>query len=223
MKKFFLLLMLALVFMLGGCGQDNLAILQKNSVESRDAYFVSQDKDNLFTLVSGKREDPYQTDGVVEKLVDFALFSFEPAKVPTYTTLHYFVVIDNIEYEGDLEKSDYSSGYVVDLEIYVPQTATVSARVFKDDFEAQANLVCVSKDFATSQTDAIKIAYNALKGQIDDHISKDTLCGEVYVKIWKDFSSEQSEYYWYVGFACKEQTYGVLINASTGKVVSIKK
>lgn len=223
MKKFFLLPMLALVLMLGGCGQDNLKILQKNIVESRDSYFVSQDKDNLFTLVSGRREDPYQTDGVVEKLVDFALLSFEPAKSLPYTSLHYFVVVDNIEYEGDIEKSDYSTGYVVDLEIYVPQTATVSVRVFKDDFEAQANLVCVSKDFATNQSEAIKIAYNSLKNQFDSHISKGELCGEVYIKIWKDFSSEQSEYYWYIGFACKDQTYGVLISASTGKIMSIKK
>ena len=223
MKKFFLLSVLALALTLGGCGQDNIAIIQKKIVESRDTYFVSQDKENLFTLVSGKREDPYQTDGVVGDLVDFALLSFEPATALSYTSLNYFIVIDNIEYEGEIEKSDFSSGYVVDIEKSVPQTATVSVRIFKDNFEAQSNLTCVSKDFTINQIDAIKIAYNALKSQFDANISKGALCGEVYVKIWKDFSSDKCEYFWYVGFACKEQTYGALISTSTGKVLSIKK
>ena len=222
MKKFFLFLLLSSSLLFAGCGADNLSIIKNNIVEHRDSYYIYQNDEHLITFVSGMREEPYFADGVVEEMVEFGILTFTPAKKINYESLNYFIVIDNIEFEGLLEKSDFNSGFVVDIEKRVDQNSTISVRVFEDDIEAQGTLECVSKDFKISQSQAIETAYSALSSNIKQFIDKDKFSGEVYIKIWKDFSSA-SEYFWYVGVVCESHTFGVLISANTGEILSIKK
>ena len=222
MKKFFLFCLIGLAFVMSGCATNNLSLIQSKIVEKRDAYFVHQDKDAVVSLVTGTREEPYESDGIKGEMVDFAILSFIPSHKLNYATLNYFVLINNIEYEGQLERSDFSAGYVVDLEVLVDSSAIVSVRVFEDDVQIQANLQCVSNDFAVSQSKALEIAMQELSSSLKKYISKKQFSGEIYIKIWKDFSSN-SEYFWYVGAVCKNDTFGVLISTATGDVLSVKK
>lgn len=222
MKKFFLLLILSTTLVFAGCGADNLSIVKQNIVEHRDAYYIHQTDEHIITYVAGMREEPYYADGVVGEMVEFGILTFTPAKTLNYESLNYFVVIDNIEYEGLLEKSDFQKGFVVDLEKCVDNNSTISVRVFEDDVEVQGTLKCASKDFAITQDTALQTAYSTLSTQIKSHINKSKFGGEVYIKIWKDFSSE-ADYFWYIGIVCESETLGVLISTQTGEVLSVKK
>ena len=222
MKKFFLLLVLSCTIIIGGCGTDKLDIIKHNIVEHRDSYYIHQTDEHIITYISGMREDPYYADGNVGELVEFGILTFTPSKTLNYESLNYFVVIDNIEYEGLLEKSDFQKGFVVDIEKCVDNNSTISVRIFEDDIEVQGTLKCASKNFSITQSQALEIAYSTLDSSVKKYITKKQFNGEIYIKIWKDFSSE-SEYFWYIGFVCENDTFGVLISTESGEVMSVKK
>ena len=95
--------------------------------------FVANDDIYTVTLSSGKREQNYSLDGVVNPLVDFAVLTIarnnsNPLANDNYS---YTITINDQVLSGNLIKSPSDNSYSVDLKINVPDDAIVNAKISK--------------------------------------------------------------------------------------------
>jgi len=225
-KKLTIFLMLIVsVFSLVACGKSEIN-LNQNLIEERNSLFTANDEIYTVTLSSGKREQDYALDGVVNPLVDFAVLTLSrnnsnPLANDTYS---YTISINENVYSGELIKSPTDNSYSVDLEICIPADAVINAKIDFTGYRFDKNLENVSNNFNIDKNKAIEIATNELKTELQNLISTKNNSFEVVMKLLKDHSdSELKTYYWYIGIvATNGETLGILIDTNTGDIIAKK-
>lgn len=226
MKKFLCAISLSLVaIMFVGCGKEEKAVdsINNHIIERRNNLFVGSDDDFYATFVSGEREDPYALDGVVGELVPFGIvtLSRNDNKELKSDEYNFVLTIGEEQKTGKLEKSPYDNTYSADIGTSVSDDAEIKLEVSVDGQKFEQVLFNESKNFKTSQEEAIQIAGRELANEIIALLEDGGV--EAMIKILKDYSGETNRYFWYVGVVSNNgDAYGVLIDTMTGQVVSKK-
>lgn len=226
MKKFLCALSLILVAVyFVGCGKEQKAVdtINNHIIELRNNLFVGGDEKYYATFVTGEREDPYALDGKVNERVPFGIVTLSSTKnLPLDNDNYAFVLtINGEEKTGKLEKSPYDNTYSADVGVSVEDNAEIKLKVNIGADNFDQTLYNESKNFKISQKEAIAIAGKELANEIDTLLQGGNV--EAMVKILKDYSGETNRYFWYVGIVSNDgNAYGVLIDTSTGEIVSKK-
>lgn len=227
MKKKFLLFGIALscVFLLSACATKKELDLNNYIIEQRDNLYVAMDDLYSATLSSGLREENYSFDGAITNKVPFAILTFSkldnlPLANDTYS---YTITIGEEQLTGSLEKSQLDNTYSVDLEKEIANDAVINLQIKFTGYNFNKEMENISSSFQVDCPTAIKIATKELKNEIKNTLNENNKI-EVVTKILKDYSSsEVKAYYWYIGVvATSGETFGILIDSSTGNIIAKK-
>ncbi len=209
---------------LTACNLNKSSDLSQYLIEERQNLFTANDNLYTATLSTGLREDNYALDGVVNEKVDFAILSFyknnnDPMANDTYS---YTVTVGENIYTGQLQKSTSDNSYIADLGEKLDLTQNISTEIKFTGYNFNQEMCNTSNSFNVDNATAIKIANKELKSKIQS-VNKSANIESV-LKILKDYSSsEVKNYYWYVGAVSTEgDSFGILIDASTGEVIAKK-
>lgn len=226
MKKKILLLLLLLVSILplAACGKTSID-LNDYLIEERNHLFTANDDLYNVTLSTGMREVDYNLDGVVGEKVDFGVLTFSrndsnPLSNDQYS---YVVKINEESLSGKLEKNPVNNSYVVDLEISIPEDASVAVQINFTGYTFKETLTNTSNDFTVDSAKALTIANKELKTELENITTNNSKI-EVVMKILKDSSNtELNNYFWYIGVVSTTgDTLGILIDANTSEVIAKK-
>lgn len=210
-----------------GCGNTEKAKTDFNShlIEVRNNLFVGQDDVFYASVCTGQREKEYALDGVVNELTPFGIVTISRLDNNSLNkdAYNFTLVINGENTLGSLEKSPYDNTYSADIEKEIPQDAEIVLQVAIDGINFDKSLENVSKNFTVSKDSAITIACETLKESVKSLSEEAGNSSEAFIKILKDYSGENNKYFWYVGIISPEgKTSGVLIDATTGEIVSKK-
>ena len=226
MKKKFLLAMVIMFCIFGfvGCGKSSFNI-SDYLIEKRDTLFTANDDLYCVTFSTGLREENYNFDGTVNKLIPFGILTIsrldnQPMTNDAYSCI---VEINDQSYSGFLEKGSNNS-YSIDLEVSALCEDNITASVSFTGYTFKQQLQNVNKDFEVDQQTALKIAEKELKQPINNILKNKNVKIEMVAKIMKDHSSaDLKNYYWYVGvISTNGDSLGVLISTTTGEIISKK-
>ncbi len=227
MRKKFITFILLLIsaFSFAACGNAKVD-LNKHLIEKRTTLFTAQDDVYSVSLSGGLREENYALDGHVNNLVNFAVLTLarndsNPLANDTYT---YAVTINETQHTGDLIKNPTNNTYSTDLEIEIPQDATINVKIRCTGYTFNQDLENTSQHFTVDSQKAIEMANKELAENVKNLTSNKNNKIEVVMKLLKDHSdSELKTYYWYVGvISTNGETLGVLLNANTGETIAKK-
>lgn len=227
MKKIICALLLCCSLIFVGCGNSEKKTanyIGNHIIESRNNFYLGQDDNYYATFCSGEREEPYDLDGVVNEKVSFGIITLSRHDNTKLANDEYIftITINGESLSGTLTKSPYDNTYSADIEKSVDDNAEISLDVNINGTAFTQNLYNESKNFKVSQQKAIEIAAKELADSLKN-MSGDNKTAEAVVKILKDYSGETNRYFWYVGLVGFDgKTAGVLIDAQTGELVSVK-
>lgn len=228
MKKIICTLLVCCALVLVGCGsaeKKTADYIGDHIIEVRNNIYMGQDDTMYATFCSGEREEPYDLDGVVNEKVPFGIITLSRHDNCKLSNDEYMftIIINGESSSGTLTKSPYDNTYSADIEKAVDDNAEISLEVDINGKVFSQTLYNESKDFAINQSKAIEIAASELSSALEDMQTSDRKTAEAMIKILKDYSGETNRYFWYVGLIGADgKTAGVLIDAQTGEVVSVK-
>lgn len=225
-KKIIAFALLAVaIFSLTACGKSKIN-LGNYLIEERNTLFTAHDEIYCVTLSCGKREENYALDGKVNPLVDFAVLTLSRINSgklanDTYT---YTVTVNEQTYNGELTKSETENSYSADLEINIPNNATVNTKISFTGYNFNKDMENASSSFNVDKNKALSIAAKELKDEIKILTKNKNNKIEVVMKLLKDHSNtEVKTFYWYIGIVSTSgETLGILIDATTGNIIAKK-
>lgn len=228
MKKILCVLSIIICgIMFVGCGgnKKNETNFNNHLIEIRNNLFAGQDDQFYATVCTGEREQDYALDGVVNGLVPFGIVTLARLdnEMLSQDEYAFTLVVNGESINGTLEKSPYDNTYSSDIEQVIADDAEISLQVSVDGTDFDQTLSNVSSTFSINKDNAISIACEELKDSVKTLSKEKGNLSEAFIKILKDYSGESNRYYWYVGIISPEgKTSGVLIDASTGDIISKK-
>lgn len=228
MKKVLIILSVLICgIALVGCGNNskNETNFNNHLIEVRNNLFAGQDQIYYATVCTGEREEDYALDGVVNNLVPFGIVTISRLdnEMLNMDEYQFTLVVNGENISGTVEKSPYDNTYSADIEKIIPNDAEITLELNIDGNTFSQPLTNVSETFAVSKDKAISIACEQLKDSIKKLSKEEGNYSEAFVKILKDYSGDSNRYYWYIGIISPEgQTSGVLLDSSTGDVISKK-
>ncbi len=202
MKKclFYFIIALICIFF-AGCTPSYNSLINQNISEQRETLFVATDEYVKCTFMSGLREEPYEINGVSNKLVQFGVFTITVLSVPSeeLSEIAYEATVNGKVYTGILEKSPFEQCvYAGDIGINIRQNATISLFYVINQVGRTINLENKMTDWVVNCAEAKEIASRELKNFISEYVVNNKLNAEIYVKIASDASGTLKPYYWLV-------------------------
>lgn len=225
-KKILCMFVLAFaLFGLGACKSKDIDI-NNYLIEERLNLFVASDETYLVTFSSGRREQNYDLDGKKNDLVDFGVITLSQLdhNKPSITgECNFTLVIDDRVIDGKLLESSQDNTYSVDIGERAENNSIITIQLEFNGTTFSKKLENVTDNFNVDKDAAIKIANSELQEELQN-FKKDNKEFEAVMKIVKDYSSEETqEYYWYVGvISTNGETIGILIDANSGDVIAKK-
>lgn len=202
MKKclFYFIIALICIFF-AGCTPSYNSLINQNISEQRETLFVATDEYVKCIFMSGLREEPYEINGVSNKLVQFGVFTITVLSVPSeeLSEIAYEATVNGKVYTGILEKSPFEQCvYAGDIGINIRQNATISLFYVINQVGRTINLENKMTDWVVNCAEAKEIASRELKNFISEYVVNNKLNAEIYVKIASDASGTLKPYYWLV-------------------------
>lgn len=219
MKKFAFLLLsfcFCFLFVFGGCSNNLLSECQKHISDERQNYFWGESDNFYVSFSSGTRESPYALDGIPNKSVEFGIITISPKKHKATQKLAYELNVNNQKFSGEFEQSPFDDTYASDINKMVDSNATVVVSITDGGTTEQATLECVSKNFNITSQNALEIALEQVKNELQEFSSKQNF--EIHLKIVADINQNVSDKFWLVMFLGEDgKNITVLINPTTGE------
>lgn len=218
MKKISVIVLLALCFVLAGCGSDLKTSLVENLSDIRYNIFVGQDEDVNISLMCGMRENPYAYDGISNKKCEFGIITVQ-TNGQNFESLPYELTVDGAKISGTLEENPFDHTYMIDIEKIISSESAVYITI-----ESLANnmiLTCESCSWEVQYDDAIELGIKELFDSTDMFVEDGRLKAETYLKIIYDQKDSESPYYWYFGIVGENgENIAVILDVHTGAVIT---
>lgn len=225
MKKKILILMLAICSLcLSACGKKDLD-LSNYLIEQRQNLYVAQDEIYTTTFSSGMREENYAFDGIKNNMTEFGIITLSrnDCAAMSNDNYTYSIKINDQTYTGSLQKSEVDNSYSADIQAVAPTDSTITLQILFTGYSFNKEMVNTSSKFTVDNAAALNIANSALKTKIKQLTSDKNNKIEAVMKIVKDSTSSESNYYWYVGIVSTNgDIVGVLVDSTTGEVIAKK-
>lgn len=224
-KKIFVFALLFVgVLCFSACGKSDID-LGNYLIESRETLYTASDELYTVTFSSGTREQGYSLDGVVNEMVPFGVLTItrtdgEPLANDTYS---YTLTMGENSFNGKMEQSS-GTIYYADLEAVPNDGDEITVTINFTGYTFSSPLENATSNFTVDRASAISIANEELQESVQNIMSDSNTKIEVVSKVLKDYStSDTARYYWYIGVVSTNgETLGILIDATTGEIISKK-
>lgn len=222
MKKVWLVAMLAVCLIFGGC-QSKVEKYDASLSERQLAYMDAEKDGDTVTLISGFREDPYTIDGKTEGRADYTVVTFRPKEAPVGASYTYSMHIDSVLYEGNLYKHPFDNSYSFEVATQV-KSDTVAITIeetsgYVVNFDLKSK---ITADMIDSEV-ALEIALIRLKSRVKEMTQDGVINAEIYIRFIENPISPDGGYYWYVAFIPERYTvYAVLIDPITKEICAVR-
>ena len=196
MKKFgVIVLVVCMVFVLGGCNQSMIKVLNSNISEYCEDYYIGETQDYYIELFDGEREEPYYLDGVSEKKQRYCLIVVTPKnEAELKEDMEYCVELNDKTVEGGLNLSPFDNTMSSEMELELGKEDNIFVYIKLDTSTQVSKMNCVSKDFALQWQDVVNTTYEKLSEDVDTLLSTHKSM-ECYVQVINK-SMEIGKYYW---------------------------
>lgn len=225
MKKKICILMFAICCLcLSACNGKDVNI-DNYLIEERQNLYTAQDDLYTASFSSGLREADYSFDGIKNEMVQFGIITISRIDCASMSKDDYVytIKINDQTFTGNLQPSTIDNSYCADIEASAPENATVSLQITFTGYSFNKEMINTSANFTVDKSGAIQIANNALKEDINQLTSNKNTQIEAVMKIVKDSSTEQVNYYWYVGIVSTDgNVLGVLVDTASGEIIAKK-
>lgn len=191
----------------------------KNNMSELSKVLYSGDCQTFFaTLTSGTREEPYLYNGISENKIDFAILNLTFYSNMSEETIPVEIIIDEEHFERTLEKNPYTSNYMVDLEMFVDASATISIMVNNEEI----SLLCTSENFVVNYEHAITIALENLNDELTTRFKDTSFDAECYLKILNNPTQNKNVFFWYFSVRDKSGTVVTIVIDTMSNTVLAK-
>lgn len=200
---------------------EPIKLAKLNVSEKGDCFFVDNTNDNVKLIVSsGTRENPYNLDGVHNKMQAFTLLIFTTT-INNISQPSFVATIDGIEYQGVLEFNPIDSSYVCDLGIKIKNSSLINAVVTINDLEFNFSPSNLNTVWGVDFDEAFDIGLKDMEKTINGLVKDGKFMGECYIKAVTDPTGLLNIYYYYVGIVDIEgNVYSVIVDTKDGKLIT---
>lgn len=178
--------------------------------ERRGGYFTAANDAMTVTAVSGVRETPYETDGVVGALKPYTLITVVPAKFDVDAVYTYSATIGQATYGGTLIVHPFAASFSAELDIEAAESFTVTVMRGVDKTELVLDSLVTADMLAYDK--AIDAAKTELKPRGDY---------EIRARIIKNPLGDDG-LCWHVAFYSADGQCGVLLDPTNAKILAKK-
>lgn len=203
-----------------GCDKNTFKYVKSNMSELTTVYFFGENDNFSCSLFSGERESEYLLNGVSEKSVPFALLSLQLKENAESSIVKISLTVDGQASERELEINTLSGAYMVDLEMQLSGTETISINY--DD--SQVELECLSNNFGIDSGKALEIASRELEDKIVLKKTWTKLNAECYLRILDKNANDYDGTFWcFTVLNVDNENYSVVISTNDGSVLAKSK
>lgn len=221
-KKLMVIAVCAVVFatFFTGCGTSIKTDVINNMADIRYNLFVGQAENVSVNLMCGMRENPYQSDGIAKKNVQFgvitATFKVHPTQI-----VHFALTVGSQTFAGVMEENPYNHTYMVDIEKIVSSEEGVYLTI--ENVAQNMQLIPESKDWTVQYGQALDIGISALEEDLKTLYEKRKFKAECFLKIIFDEAAAENPYYWCFGYTAQNGSKALVIfDVHEGKILSEK-
>lgn len=229
MKKVFIVITLILVVLLTfvACNsetqQEEKSALEKRVSTCHDAVYVGENDDFSADFILGEKEKLIEIDGKVGELTPFATLTVTPRSASLYNnTYTYKIKGEAGERTGDLTKDVVGAAFTAEIE-NAKEIGKVLSLTVSCEGILESEVPLVDKMEGTlPRKEILAIAEREFQDAIKAESDTGNLEREIYVKLVNALSSD-SPYYYYVSFIKSPSDYwALLLDPTTGEVISKK-
>ena len=204
------------------CGCD---IGLKNKVYNNIAeivdFVVVGGGDNLsISLMCGRREMEYKSDGVATELIPYGVLTLY-VDDKDITQVEYVLFVGTIKYQGNMQKNPYDSSWVADIKTSVDKSENIRVDIIIDNTKSSYKLKCVSDEWAVFSKDLIGLLIDDYSDVLKGFVIDGAFEGEVYIKLINEYELHSEHYYYYVSVvARKGGSFNILVSPITKEVLA---
>ena len=197
-----------------GCSVPLEQLVSENVSEYRQNFFFGQNQNFSASFTDGQREEEYIANGKKTKLVDFGVLVVRANK-DIGTKPKFVLKINDKSFEGELEVNPFDRSLVADIEMRVGKDDKIVLTIDGEILELQ-NL---SSTWQINCTKALNIFLEHNRQKISQYQNKDSLDGEIFIKIVADKSNISNIYYFVLFVGKDSNVIANLICVKTGEIV----
>ncbi len=216
---FFLVFMFVLMGLLSGCGYSLDYLLLNNISEVQERVFVGGSKGVHATFIVGYREEEYSKNGISRNSIPFSVLTIASEEKLALNVEDFELTIGENKYLGTLLKNPYTAEYQVDLGSVVSGDSVVVSLTFGDE-QIDIALLPISDGLNYDAYDAIKVVAENKGESFKPYISKNTLSGEVYVKLFGELKRNNKDLSWGITVVTRGgKRLNFVVSADTGELL----
>ena len=219
MKKRLLFCLLCLCLLPAFCGCDSASPYRPVTSELTEKIYFGESETYQVTALTGKRENPYASDGVKGETYPF--FSLT-VKVKGERSLGeefgVSATVNGETYACDLTFSPLGEKLTGSLPVKAPAgDSSVALTVYRGGESQTVTLTCPTT--VCKYEEALSSAVNTLGKDVSRHVKKGKFQGEIHARLTR----VQSVTYWFITFIpLQGESCSALADAATGEVLAVK-
>jgi len=188
--------------------------------ELRDNVFVAENEKFSVSIITGAREEPFILNGFATGTKPFTLITIVPKNGGT--DFYYSVVINGDTFEGKFVPHPFDVSLSAEVDV-LSNDSVIQLTVIQGENREELTANSVLTEQMINSTKAIDIAYNRLKGSLEDFKQGGELQCEIFVRLIKNPIDNQGGYFWYVAFVGTNQTiFAVVIEPTTMTILAVR-
>lgn len=229
MKKAFIViaLILALLFTLVACKsepqEEEKSALEKRVSTCHDAVYVGANDDFSADFILGEKEKLIEIDGMVGEMTPFATLTVTPRSADLYNNTYTYTLKGEAgERSGELTKDVVGAAFTAEVEEAKEIGKVISVTVACEGILSSDVTLADKMEGTLPRKEILAIAEREFADAIKAETDTGNLEREIYVKLVNALS-EDSPYYYYVSFIKSPSDYwALLLDPTTGEVISKK-
>lgn len=219
MKKRLLFCLLCLCLLPVFCGCKSASPYLSATSELTDNVFFGETESYTITALTGKRENPYVSEGVKGETYPFFHITVKvKGECSLGEEFGVSATVNGETYACDLTFSPLGEKLTGSLPVKAPAKDTaVALTVYRGGESQTVTLTCPAT--VCKYEDALSSAVNTLGKDVSRHLKKGKFHGEIHARLTR----VQSVTYWFITFIPLEgESCSALADASTGEVLAVK-
>ena len=218
MKFIFFVIMASML--LSGCNIGLKNKVYNNISEMVDFVVVGGDDNMSISLMCGRRELEYKSNGIATQLIPYGVLTLygvgEDVK-----EVDYVLFVGTIKYQGDMQKNPYDSSWVADMKTVVDESENISVDILIDNAKVSYKLKSASKEWEVASKDLIDLLIDDYSDILKEFIKDGVFEGEVYIKLINEYEMYANHYYYYVSIVERNGgSFNILVSPTTKEVLA---
>ena len=206
--------------LLSGCNIGLKNKVYNNISEMVDFVVVGGDDNMSISLMCGRRELEYKSNGIATQLIPYGVLTLygvgEDVK-----EVDYVLFVGTIKYQGDMQKNPYDSSWVADMKTVVDESENISVDILIDNAKVSYKLKSASKEWEVASKDLIDLLIDDYSDILKEFIKDGVFEGEVYIKLINEYEMYANHYYYYVSIVERNGgSFNILVSPTTKEVLA---